>query len=236
MDDVERLWCVVPAGGRGTRFGAQPPKQYVALAGQPMLLWTLQRLVASPRIAGLMVVLAADDPYWPKLDTLGGRPVLTAIGAAERCGSVLAGLRALPASVGAQSFVLVHDAARPCVDIDDIERLIDMGCAAGGGLLAAPLRDTLKLGDSHAHVLATEPREARWRALTPQIFRREELTCALAQAQEEGIVVTDESMAMERAGHSPLLVEGAESNIKVTTPADLALAEYLLGGVTSAGR
>ena len=226
---AERLWCVVPAAGRGTRFGAERPKQYVELAGQPLLLWTLQRLALSPRIAGLMVVLAADDPYWPQIDVLGGKPVLTAIGAAERSGSVLAGLRALPESVGLQSFVLVHDAARPCVNIDDIERLIDLGCAAGGGLLAAPLRDTLKLGDRNARVLATEPRDARWRALTPQLFWRDELTRALAQAEHDGVAVTDEAMAMERAGHRPLLVEGAESNIKITTVADLALAEFLLG-------
>ena len=231
MASIEPLWCVVPAGGRGTRFGTQCPKQYVALAGQPLLLWTLQRLVASPRIAGLMVVLAADDERWPKLDTLGGKPVLTAIGAAERSGSVLAGLHALPESVGAHSFVLVHDAARPCVEVDDIERLVCAASAVDGGLLAAPLRDTLKLGDAQARVLATEPREARWRALTPQMFRRGELAGALEQAEREGIAVTDESMAMEHAGHKPLLVEGTESNIKVTTPADLALAEYLLRDV-----
>lgn len=229
MAGTEPLWCVVPAAGRGVRFGADLPKQYVPLAGKPLLSWTLQRLADSPLIAGLMVVLAADDAYWPELDALGGKPVLTAVGATQRSGSVLAGLRALPESVGPLSFVLVHDAARPCVAIDDIERLIDTAGAAGGGLLAAPLRDTLKLGDRNARVVATEPREARWRALTPQMFRREELTRALAQAELDGIAVTDDAMAMEHAGHHPLLVEGAESNIKVTTAADLALAEYLLG-------
>ena len=108
-------------------------------------------------------------------------------------------------------------------------RLIDLGVAAGGALLAAPLRDTLKRADVGNFVLATEPREARWRALTPQLFRRGELVAALESARAAGIVVTDEAMAMERAGHRPLLVEGAESNIKVTTPADMMLAEFLLG-------
>lgn len=229
MTDTDRLWCVVPAAGRGLRFGADRPKQYVALAGQPLLSWTLRRLATAPRIAGLMVVLAEGDPYWLKVDALVGKPVLTAVGATERSGSVLAGLRALPHSVGARSFVLVHDAARPCVALDDIEHLIDKAGAAGGGLLAARLHDTLKLADRDDRVIATEPREARWRALTPQMFRRDELTCALAQAELDGIAVTDEAMAMERAGHHPLLVEGAESNIKVTTAADLALAEYLVG-------
>lgn len=228
MAAAEALWCVVPAAGRGARFGAERPKQYVDLAGQPLLTWTLRRLAASPRIAGLMVVLADGDAWWPQLDLPLRKPVLTAIGAAERCDSVLAGLRALPADVSPQAFVLVHDAARPCVPLADIDRLVVLGAAGGGGLLAAPLRDTLKLADAETRVAATEPREARWRALTPQLFRRGELTAALETAARDGIVVTDEAMAMERTGHRPLLVEGAESNIKVTTPADLALAEYLL--------
>jgi 2-C-methyl-D-erythritol 4-phosphate cytidylyltransferase len=131
--------------------------------------------------------------------------------------------------VRADDFVLVHDAARPCVREDDVGRLLMEASAAGGGLLAAPLRDTLKRAGGDGRVDATEPREARWRALTPQLFRRGELTAALDAAAREGLAVTDESMAMERVGHRPLLVEGSETNIKVTTPADLLLAEYLLG-------
>jgi 2-C-methyl-D-erythritol 4-phosphate cytidylyltransferase len=228
MASTESLWCIVPAAGRGARFGAELPKQYVALAGRPLLMWTLQRLAACPSVAALMVVLAADDAHWPQLETIAGKPVLATTGAAERSGSVLAGLRALPASVADDAFVLVHDAARPCVRGDDIARLIELGAPAGGALLAAPLRDTLKLGDRDNRVVATEPREARWRALTPQLFRRGELTAALENAERDGIAITDEAMAMERAGQRPLLVEGAESNIKVTTVADLALAEFLL--------
>ncbi|MEP7042716.1 MAG: 2-C-methyl-D-erythritol 4-phosphate cytidylyltransferase [Dokdonella sp.] len=228
MAGIDRLWCVVPAAGRGARFGGALPKQYVTLGGKPLLSWTLERLASCERIAGLMVVLAPGDSHWPRLSALDGKPVLVTTGAAERSGSVLAGLRALPDDVEGDAFVLVHDAVRPCVRAIDIERLIDGGAAAGGALLAAPLRDTLKLGDAQARVVATESREARWRALTPQMFRRGELSAALAQAQREGIAITDEAMAMERIGHRPLLVEGAESNIKVTTPADLALAEFLL--------
>ncbi len=226
---TESFWCVVPAAGRGTRFGSDRPKQYVALAGKPLLLRTLERLAACPSIGGLMVVLADRDAHWPGLESIGGKPVLTAIGAVERSGSVRAGLDALPDSVGADAFVLVHDAARPCVSAADIERLVALGAPAGGALLAAPLRDTLKRADRAERVVATEPREARWRALTPQMFRRADLTRALAQADADGIAVTDEAMAMEHLGHRPLLVEGAESNVKVTTLADLALAEYLLG-------
>jgi 2-C-methyl-D-erythritol 4-phosphate cytidylyltransferase len=123
----------------------------------------------------------------------------------------------------------VHDAARPCLRYEDLGRLIKAGTQAGGALLAAPLRDTLKRSDEAGRSIATEAREARWRALTPQMFRRGELTLALDRAREQGLVVTDEAMAMERVGIMPLLVEGAEDNIKVTTPADLKLAEFLLG-------
>jgi len=110
----------------------------------------------------------------------------------------------------------------------DVDRLIDLGMPAGGALLAAPLRDTLKRADATGRVAATEPREGRWRALTPQLFRLGELVAALESAQAAGLEATDEAMAMERAGHRPLLVEGAESNIKITTRADLALAEFLI--------
>lgn len=227
---ADALWCVVPAAGRGSRFGAEVPKQYVGVAGKPLLRWTLERLAAHPRIAGLIVVLSADDSLWPDLRGLAGKPVFTAIGGDERADSVLAGLHALGADVGNDAFVLVHDAARPCVRDADITRLIERGVAAGGALLAAPLRDTLKRADEAGRVAATEPREARWRALTPQLFRRDELVAALEQARMDGVTVTDEAMAMERCGHRPLLVEGSDDNIKVTTPADLAWVRFLLAG------
>jgi len=223
------LWCVVPAAGRGSRFGGGVPKQYLPLAGKPLLLHTLERLAAHPRIAGLMVALAVDDPHWPDLSSLRGKPVLSCLGGGERADSVLAGLRALVDKVEKDNFILVHDAARPCVREDDITRLIELGIAAGGALLAAPLRDTLKRADADSRAVATEPRDARWRALTPQLFRHGELVAALESAGAAGIAVTDEAMAMERKGFKPLLVEGAESNIKVTTPADMMLAEFLLG-------
>lgn len=226
------LWCVVPAAGRGRRFGGDVPKQYLELAGKPLLLQTLERLAAHPRIAGLMLVIAADDASWAHgLIEVLGKPLLRTVGGAERADSVLAGLRALPASVATGDAVLVHDAARPCVRAADISRLIDEAVPAGGGLLAAPLRDTLKRADAQGRVAATEPRESRWRALTPQLFPRGALEAALADATAAGVAITDEAMAMERAGHAPLLVEGSEDNIKVTTPADLALAEFVLRGL-----
>lgn len=226
---VESFWCVVPAAGRGARFGAAIPKQYAGIAGRPLLEWTLEALARSPRVAGIMLVLADGDAHWRSRDSVAGKSLRTTIGGDERSASVLAGLRALPVEVAADDFVLVHDAARPCVRVDDIERLSALAIPAGGGLLAAPLRDTLKRADGNHRVAATEPRESRWRALTPQFFPRGALEHALACAQADGVAITDEAMAMEREGFAPLLVEGNESNIKVTTPDDLALAAYLLG-------
>ncbi|HKR77885.1 MAG TPA: 2-C-methyl-D-erythritol 4-phosphate cytidylyltransferase [Rhodanobacter sp.] len=222
------LWCVVPAAGRGTRMGADCPKQYLPLVGQPLIVHTLERLAAHPRIAGLVVVLSAKDEHWPGTTILRGKPVRTAIGGTERSDSVLAGLQALPSEVADDDFVLVHDAARPCVRAADIARLIEQAMQADGGLLGAPLRDTLKRAGDDERSLATESRDQRWRAFTPQMFRRSELTAALHAVAREGRAVSDEAMAMELAGFRPLLVEGAEDNIKVTTAADLALAEFLL--------
>jgi 2-C-methyl-D-erythritol 4-phosphate cytidylyltransferase len=222
------FWCVVPAAGRGTRVGGDCPKQYLPLAGRALMLHTLERLAAHPRVAGLLVTLSASDAHWPAVDAMHGKPVLTAIGGAERSDSVLAGLDALPDAVGADDFVLVHDAARPCVRQADISRLMDRCTVADGGLLGAPLRDTLKRANDASRSMATEPRDERWRAFTPQMFRRGQLSAALRDASARGVKISDEAMAMEQAGFAPLLVEGAEDNIKVTTAADFALAEFLL--------
>jgi len=222
------LWCVVPAAGRGTRVGGDCPKQYLPLAGRPLIEHTLERLAAHPQIAGLLVVLGVADAHWSSVGMLHGKPVLTAVGGAERSDSVLAGIDALPEVVGADDFVLVHDAARPCVRLADIGKLIELAGAADGGLLGAPLRDTLKRADAAGRSELTEPRDHRWRAFTPQMFRRAQLSRALREAGRRGVNVSDEAMAMEQAGFAPLLVEGAEDNIKVTTAADFALAEFLL--------
>jgi len=228
---MDALWCVLPAAGKGVRAGGDRPKQYQPIGGRPMIEHTLERLAAHPLVAGLVVAIAADDRHFSATDTIGGKPALVTVGGGERSDSVLAGLLALPASVGERDFVLVHDAARPCVRAADIARLIELAGQGEGGLLGAPLRDTLKRADAACHSIATEPREGRWRAFTPQMFRRGPLVRALRLAGEDGIVVSDEAMAMERFGVAPLLVEGAEDNIKVTTPADFALAEFLLGRI-----
>lgn len=225
---VQPVWCVVPAAGRGSRVGDACPKQYLPLAGQPLIWHTLQRLAAHSGIAGLLVVLEQGDARWPGWRELAGKPVLTAAGGTTRSASVLAGLAALPPEVAGNDFVLVHDAARPCVRGLDVTRLLEQAGRADGGLLAAPMRDTLKVADAQGRSRRTEPREHYWRALTPQLFRRAPLAAALAAAAAAGVVASDEAMAMELAGHAPLLVEGAQDNLKVTTREDFALAEFLL--------
>lgn len=223
------IWAIVPAAGRSARFGGEVPKQYLDVAGQPLIAHTLQALLAHPSVEGAVVVLAEGDTHWPGWQAIADKPLLTCIGGSERADSVLAGLAALPDSVRPDDFVLVHDAARPNLGHEDLDQLLNRGRNDPvGAILAAPVRDTLKRAGDDGGVDGTEPRENLWRALTPQLFRRLQLTRALEAARDAGLAVTDESMAMEGQGHRPLLVEGADDNFKVTTPADLALFESML--------
>lgn len=223
------LWAVVPAAGRGARFGGEVPKQYLAVAGAPLIAHTLRALCAYPAVDGVVVVLAEGDERWPGWTALEGKPIIVCVGGSERADSVLAGLAALPESVRADDFVLVHDAARPNLHADDLNQLLERGRGDPvGAILAAPVRDTLKRAGDDAGIDGTEPRERLWRAFTPQLFRRLQLTRALEAARDAGVAATDEAMAMERLGFRPLLIEGREDNLKVTTAADLALFEFLV--------
>ncbi|NLC60150.1 MAG: 2-C-methyl-D-erythritol 4-phosphate cytidylyltransferase [Gammaproteobacteria bacterium] len=223
------IWAVVPAAGHGSRFGGEIPKQYLDVAGEPLLGHTLRALLSHPGVAGAVVVLAPADRHWPGWTEREGKPVVTCVGGESRADSVLAGLQALPESVRADEFVLVHDAARPNLDPGDLTQLLERGRSdLVGAILAAPVRDTLKRAGDDGGIDGTEPRERLWRALTPQLFRRLQLGRALEAAREAGVAVTDESMAMERKGARPLLIEGREDNIKITTRADLAYFEFLL--------
>ena len=223
------IWALLPAAGRGVRFGGERPKQYLEVAGVPLLAHALEALLAHPGVAGVVVALAADDPWWPGWSEFAGRPLLTCTGGDSRAASVLAALQALPDSVRGDDFVLVHDAARPNLALADLEQLLERGRADPvGAILAAPVRDTLKRAGDDGGIDRTEPRERLWRALTPQLFRRLQLTRALQAAAEAGIEVTDEAMALERQGLRPLLVEGREDNFKITTAADLARFEFEL--------
>jgi 2-C-methyl-D-erythritol 4-phosphate cytidylyltransferase len=222
-------WAVVPAAGRGTRFGGDVPKQYVEVAGEPLLAHSLRALLVHPAVEGAVVVLAADDTLWPGWNTFVDKPIVACIGGDARADSVLAGLSALPDSVRADDFVLVHDAARPNLGLGDLDQLLERGRNDPvGAILAAPVRDTLKRAGDDGGIDGTQPRERLWRALTPQLFRRLQLTRALEAARRDGLAVTDESMAMEQQGLRPLLVEGSDDNFKVTTPADLARFAFIL--------
>jgi len=229
MSDLPRCWALVPAAGVGRRMGSKIPKQYLQLAGRPVLEHTLERLLGHPLIEGVVVALSADDAWWPSLGFAADSRVLRVDGGAERCHSVLNGLAALQRIAPPESWVLVHDAARPCLRAGDIDRLVgELHRHPVGGILAAPLHDTVKQADDAGDIARTLPRERLWRAFTPQMFRLDGLKSALESALEKGLLVTDEASAMELAGHAPRLVEGHADNIKITRPEDLALAEFHL--------
>ncbi|MDX1606892.1 MAG: 2-C-methyl-D-erythritol 4-phosphate cytidylyltransferase [Candidatus Competibacterales bacterium] len=224
-----RHWLLVPAAGQGLRMGGDRPKQYLELAGRPLLLHALHRLLALETIAGVVVVLAADDPWWPRLRFASPVPLIIAPGGTERWQSVRNGLEALRDRAEASDWVLVHDAARPCVGRAELQRLLlELADDPVGGLLATPVRDTLKRADDEGRVVATESRDALWQAQTPQMFRYGLLCRALDRVLAAGLTVTDEAAAVEALGQAPRLVPGRSDNLKITTPEDLALAEILL--------
>ncbi|HRD66213.1 MAG TPA: 2-C-methyl-D-erythritol 4-phosphate cytidylyltransferase [Candidatus Competibacter sp.] len=226
-----RYWAIVPAAGIGKRMGSAIPKQYLPLLGRPVVAHALTTLLQHPRIDGVVVAVDAKDEWWPavaaNLDT--AKPVLRAAGGAERHHSVLNGLEMLRERAAWSDWVLVHDAARPCLSAADLDRLLaELADDPVGGLLAVPVRDTLKQTDTAGRVAATVDRSRLWHALTPQMFRLGMLHDALRAALERGLLVTDDAAAMEAAGFAPRLVEGRGDNLKITRPEDLALAEFFL--------
>jgi 2-C-methyl-D-erythritol 4-phosphate cytidylyltransferase len=210
-------------------MGAARPKQYLPLLGRAILQHTLERIGRYPRLRGLVVGIAADDAYWPTLATEIPTLMTTYVGGAERAQTVLNGLRALETYAAPDDWVLVHDAARPCVRHADIDALLAAVTGhADGGLLALPLSDTVKRADHNGCVEDTVPRARLWRALTPQVFRLAALSDALETAMRAGAQITDEASAMEYSGARPRLVHGHADNIKITLPEDLVLAELFL--------
>ena len=222
--------ALIPCAGSGSRAGTVQPKQYQMLAGQPLVMHTLQALAQLPQIASAWLVLSPKDDFaWPE----AGWPARfqrVRCGGESRAESVFQGLQAmLAAGIDGQDWVLVHDAARCLVQPEAVARLIE-ACQddAVGGLLALPLPDTLK-SEADGRVSATVPREHKWLAQTPQMFRLRALHDALAAVAGSGFAgITDEASAMERLGHRPRLVEGSAQNFKVTYPADFALAEAVI--------
>jgi 2-C-methyl-D-erythritol 4-phosphate cytidylyltransferase len=238
-----RYWLVMPAAGVGRRFGNTKPKQYAPLHGRTVIEWALAPFLADPSCAGVSVSLAADDPYWrevaDRLAKLPGRTpeLIFAGGGVERSHSVRKGLAAIATRAAPDDWVLVHDAARPCLSANDLQLLQErLGSHPVGGLLATPAADTLKraipgarpIPGSDPEVDQTVDRAGLWRALTPQMFRYEMLCDALDRAISKGRLPTDEAQALEWVGERPVLVPGSAANIKITSADDLVLAAALL--------
>lgn len=223
-----RIWYVIAAAGRSTRFGGKIPKPYLRVAGRTLLEHGLRMLQDLGGVAGGVAVLASGDRHFERLPPAVRRRVVAVAGGPSRAASVLNGLQAL-ITADSNDWVIVHDAARPAVPRADVRALV-RACRrdAVGGLLATPVADTVKKADRAGRSRETLPRERLWRALTPQMFRLGMLRASLERALAAGVEPTDEAEAIERSGRRPRLVEGSALNVKVTRPADLALAQAAL--------
>ncbi|MGM3174732.1 2-C-methyl-D-erythritol 4-phosphate cytidylyltransferase [Dickeya lacustris] len=221
---LSEVVAILPAAGNGSRMHSDRPKQYLSIGNKTILEHTVAALLRHPRIQRLVIAISADDRYFATLPLANDPRIDVVIGGAQRADSVLAGLRHIQRAC----WVLVHDAARPCLHPDDLSRLLALtGESEVGGILAAPVRDTMKRG-YNGRIDHTVEREALWHALTPQLFPLMLLRESLERALREGANITDEASALEYAGYQPQLVPGRADNIKVTRPEDLALAEFYL--------
>ena len=229
------IWAIVPAAGIGKRMQSDVPKQYLQLNGRPVLEHTINTLLKNKNINGMVIALRPDDVYFSDIKIYSNKPVLRVAGGNERADSVLNALTALfqhNQFDANNDWVMVHDAVRACLKQQDIDRLVsEVAEDKNGGLLALPVRDTMKrqkVSKAIASVAKTIKRANLWHALTPQYFQAASLKNALEKAQLEDEKITDESSAMELAGFSPRLVHGYEDNIKITRPDDLRLASLFL--------
>lgn len=224
-----RYWVVVPAAGLGTRMRSEVPKQYLPLSDKTLLEHTLERLLQLPDLAGLVLALNPQDPYWERLPLSTDARISVVDGGSERSRSVLNALNYLTLQAQADDWVMVHDAARPCITPHAIAALCRQTARHDvGGILGVPAGDTLKAVDRAGTIEKTLDRRGLWQAQTPQVFRYQLLHQCLARALGQGETITDEASAMELAGYRPLVVEGRNDNIKVTRPEDLVLAELIL--------
>ena len=224
---MNSIWAIVPAAGRGTRVGGPLPKQYLTLHGRSILEHTLHALTSHPSIEGVTVAIAADDVDWPHtLTSMHGKPIVTCVGGATRAESVRNALQ-----VTSCKLAVVHDAARPLLNAHDLQAVVEAAKRnpEHGAILASPVADTLKRAMPDGTIAETVDRSTLWRALTPQVFQRDALLAALDQGLAiNGSALTDEASAMERIGIHPMLVEGSADNFKITTVADIAVADALL--------
>jgi 2-C-methyl-D-erythritol 4-phosphate cytidylyltransferase len=226
---MPRFFALIPAAGSGSRMANELPKQYLELSGRPLLYHSVERLCGHPQIQQVFVVLAQGDPHFARFDwqPFASKLKLLHCGGDTRAASVFNGLLAARDTIAASDWVLVHDAARPCLGTAELDRLIrELGDDATGGLLAVPVTDTLKRANRENQVMQTESRENLWQAQTPQMFRYRLLIEALRATDHT--LATDEASAVEKLGLKPKLVMGDTRNLKVTYPQDLALAELIL--------
>lgn len=228
MNNKQNIWVIIPAAGVGRRMGSDTPKQYLLLNDQTVIEHTLSVFDLHSSVSEIVVAVAKEDEYWAELNIKLSKPLHKVAGGKERCDSVLNALTFLQNKVHADDWVLVHDAARPCLRTEDLTFLLEeCQSHAVGGILAVPVRDTMKRSVGNI-IKETVDREDLWHALTPQMFRFKLLKDALESALKKNNVVTDEASAMELAGYQPLLVEGHADNLKITRPEDLALASFFL--------
>lgn len=229
MNRTEKVWAVVPAAGIGSRMQSEIPKQYLKIGHKTILQHTLERLASHADIEGIVVALAKHDSWWPELDINLSCQLLIADGGETRSDSVLNALTMLSQVNTDDPWVLVHDAARPCLRHDDIDHMLQtLLTHQVGGILGIPVTDTVKRVDATNTIIETVSREGLWRAATPQMFHLQQLKKAITTATEQGVSVTDEAGAIELAGWEPMMVEGHSDNIKITIPQDLALAQLYL--------
>lgn len=223
-----RCWAIVPAAGVGSRFGGAFPKQYFSLCGKTVLEHSVERILSLPFIETVHVPVSSSDNYWPQTELSKRTDIVLIGGGKERADSVLNALNAIAAVAGDSDWVLVHDAARPCVKVEDINRLYAEVCKLGvGGILASPVADTVKQLNEGC-IEKTIDRSSLWLAQTPQIFPVGILRECLSLALEKGLAVTDEASAVELFGHKPIVVQGSSVNLKITRPGDLPIAEAIL--------
>ena len=229
MSSTVKYWVVIPAAGVGKRMGVDRPKQYIQVNDKTIIEHTIECFLYREEIEKVVVAISKTDEYWPELAISKHEKVITAPGGAERYQSVFNGLYELKDKAEQDDWVLVHDAARPCLSQSAIDRLmIELRQHEVGGLLAMPCRDTMKRANEAGEIIDTVERESLWHAQTPQMFKYAKLYSAINDVLEKDNVVTDEAMAIELSGFRPLLVKGEQENIKVTHKDDLKyIANYL---------
>ena len=229
MSTDVRYWVVIPAAGVGKRMGVDKPKQYIEVSNKTIIEHTIECFLDREEIEKVVVAISNTDEFWPELQISKHEKVITAPGGAERYQSVFNGLKELQDKAEQNDWVLVHDAARPCLSQSAIDRLmIELREHEVGGILAMPCRDTMKRSNEKSEIIDTVERESLWHAQSPQMFKYEKLYSAISDVLKKDIVVTDEAMAIELSGFKPLLVRGQQENIKITHKDDLKYLETYL--------